>query len=109
MVVADKKRKSNSGRFKKGMIPHNKGKKATAEVKKKISEALNRPEVKKKISESKKGAKNPMFGKHPSDETLKKRSNSLKGREQEFLQKNHIFPHVSQYLATYNQLYFFYL
>ena len=79
------KKKMSFSQFKKGMIPHNKGKKATVEEKKKISEAMNRPEVKKKLSESKMGIKNPMYGKpshnrgkSPSSETRKKISASLK-------------------------------
>ncbi len=57
------KKKMSVSQFKKGSIPHNKGKKATADEKKKMSKAMNRPEVKKKLSESKMGAKNPMYGK----------------------------------------------
>ena len=79
------KKKMSVGQFKKGSIPHNKGKKATEETKKKISKAMNRPEVKKKRSEDMKGAKNPMFGKpahnrgkSPSLETRKKISESSK-------------------------------
>ena len=71
--------------FKKGDVSHNKGKKATEEEKKKMSESMNRPEVRKKLSESKMGAKNPMFGKpshnrgkSPSLETLKRMSESQK-------------------------------
>lgn len=37
-------------------------------------------EVRKKLSESKKGEKNPMYGKNVSEETRKKKSKSLKGR-----------------------------
>ncbi len=79
------KKKMSVSQFKKGMTPHNKGKKATKEEKKKISEAMNHPDVKKRLSESKKGPKNPMFGKPahnrgkpPSLETRKKISESLK-------------------------------
>jgi len=79
------KKKMSVSQFKKGMTPHNKGKKATVEEKKKMSEAMNRPEVKKKLSESKMGIKNPMYGKpshnrgkSPSPETRKKISESLK-------------------------------
>ena len=38
-------------------------------------------ESKRKISESKKGKKNPNYGKHPSDETRKKMSESHKGHK----------------------------
>jgi len=79
------KKKMSVSQFKKGSIPHNKGKKATEEVRKKISEAMNRPEVRKKRSEDMKGEKNPMYGKpahnrgkSPSLETKKKISESLK-------------------------------
>ncbi|RCL32066.1 MAG: hypothetical protein DBX08_02040 [Nitrosopumilus sp.] len=46
------KKKMSVSQFKKGMTPHNKGKKATEDEKKKMSKAMNRPEVKKKLSES---------------------------------------------------------
>ena len=44
------KKKMSVSQFKKGMTPHNKGKKATEDEKKKMSKAMNRPEVKKKLS-----------------------------------------------------------
>jgi G:T-mismatch repair DNA endonuclease (very short patch repair protein) len=79
------KKKMSVSQFKKGSIPHNKGKKVTEKERKKMIEAMNRPEVKKKLSESKKGSKNPMYGKPshnrgkpPSLETRKKISESLK-------------------------------
>jgi G:T-mismatch repair DNA endonuclease (very short patch repair protein) len=72
------KKKMSVSYFKKGMIPHNKGKKATEEEKKKMSENMNRPEVRKKLSESKKGSKNPMYGKKISEETRKKLSKASK-------------------------------
>jgi G:T-mismatch repair DNA endonuclease (very short patch repair protein) len=79
------KKKMSVSQFKKGSIPHNKGKKVTEKERKKMIEAMNRPEVKKKLSESKMGAKNPMYGKpahnkgkSPSEETRKKISESLK-------------------------------
>ena len=79
------KKKMSVGQFKKGQVPHNKDKKATPEEKKKMIEAMNRPDVKRKLSESKKGTKNPMYGKpahnrgkSPSDETKRKLSKSVK-------------------------------
>ncbi len=65
---------NNPGRFKKGHVPWSKGKKGLNKGFK------HSDETKQRLSESKKGAKNPMYGKHLSDKTKKKISKSLKGK-----------------------------
>jgi hypothetical protein len=67
-----KQKRNSKGQFTKGSAPHNKGKKATPDQKKKIREAVNRPDVKRKLSESKKGKKNPMYGKSGNAGSWKK-------------------------------------
>lgn len=57
----------------------------TEEAKRKIREdSLGRhhtEETKKKLSDTRKGDRNPMYGKHPSEETRRKLSESRKGRK----------------------------
>jgi DNA mismatch endonuclease Vsr len=67
-------RKSNSSRFKKGMIPHNKGKKASAETRRKLSLAHRG----KKRSEE---TKRKLRGRKLSDETKRKLSLANKGKK----------------------------
>ena len=63
---------------------YRKGKKSSAETKKKIAEASKgkklSEETKKKIGEAKKGEKHPMYGKHHTDEAKKKMSEKAKGK-----------------------------
>jgi group I intron endonuclease len=65
----------------------NKGKKRTIEVKNKLSEMRRGRILNKDIS----GDKNPMFGKHHSDETKQKIRKALKGAEA---------PHIKNMLPT---------
>jgi len=61
-----------------------KGWKPTAEQRKRMGDShrgfKHSPEVCKKYSESKKGEKNPMFGKHHTEETKKRQSLATKGK-----------------------------
>ena len=68
------KRKSNSGSFKKGQTPWNKGKKASADTRKKLSLAHQNPsaEIRKKMSLAKKGKPSWNKGKKWSTSTRKK-------------------------------------
>jgi hypothetical protein len=45
---------------------------------KKYGNPMKRPEVRQKLSKLNRGERNPNFGKHPSEETRKKRSNAIK-------------------------------
>lgn len=58
--------------------------------------------TRKKLSESKKGDKNPNFGKHPSEETLRKMSASLKGKNagKRF---NDVWNHIEEVLILHRQ------
>ena len=70
--------------MRKGMPSGNKGKKASEDTKRKISEAQkgkhHSEETRRKMSESHKGKNNPLFGKNHSEETRKKISEKMKGR-----------------------------
>ncbi|MFP3041874.1 GIY-YIG nuclease family protein [Treponema primitia] len=95
-------RKRNSESH-KGLPSHNKGKHLSDETKRKLSEALkgkpknhskgwakgegHTEEHRRKISEALRGEKNPMFGKHPSEETRRKLSEAQKLRQKHERQK----------------------
>jgi hypothetical protein len=85
----------NSGSFKKGLTPWNKGKHLSEEIRKKISESKQNisEETRKKISNAHRGKhigeKNPMFGKTHSEETRKKISTANLGRPSVFKGKHH--------------------
>jgi hypothetical protein len=65
----------------------------SSEVRSKISstkKARMNDETKRRISEAMKGENNPMYGKSPSDETRRKRSESLKGTRFSEERRKHI-------------------
>jgi len=76
MQVGWNKGKHLSDETKKKLSIANKGKKQSAETIKKRVDAnkgfKHSDKTKKQLSESKKGKKNPMYGKHPSEQTRKK-------------------------------------
>jgi len=67
------------------------GRKVTEETRKKLKLAgvSQRPEVRKKISEANKGDKNPMYGKHHTEETKRKIRNANSGKKRNPFTQEH--------------------
>lgn len=71
----------------KGTPHHKMSKKSKEQMIKKLKEVMNKPEMKKRLSEKHSGKNHINYGKHLSEETKKKISNSEKGKKWSGLKK----------------------